>query len=86
MGCFDDNSSMQDSYTSGNFDTDYPSSNMYTFSSNVVIAGNTAYVISTKSDTGATEYDNTFVMAESDDEYYINTWTEDSTTIFFKKK
>ncbi len=84
MSCFDSSDSYWASYTSGDFNSDYPTGVTYTFS-NIVVVGSTATADSTKSTTGSTVYTNTFVMTESDDEYYIKTWTEDSSIIFQKK-
>lgn len=84
--CFDESTSLYDTYNETTFDTEYPAGTQYYFSSDVTITGNTATVTSTKSDTGGTTYDNVFEMVENNGDYYIKLWTEDGTDIIYKKK
>jgi len=85
MACFDDSASMQSSYISSKFDTDYPTGKTYSFGTAIVV-GTTATCTSTKSTTGSTTYNNVFEMVESGSDWYISKWTEDSTVIFFVKQ
>jgi len=84
--CFDESTSLYDTYNEALFDTEYPDGIIYSFSSDITISGDTATVTSTKSTTGSTTYSNTFVMVETDGDWYIQKWTEDETDIFYKKR
>ncbi len=84
--CFDESTSLYDTYNQTTFDADYPGGIQYTFSSDITITGDTATVTSTKSTTGTTTYDNTFVMVQTDGDWYIKSWDEDGTDIFYKKR
>lgn len=86
MRCFDESASYMDSYSESAFEVDYPSDHLYTFSTDITIVGETATVKSTKSHTYSAIYENVFVMIETGDEWYIKTWTEDSSIIFQKKQ
>jgi hypothetical protein len=84
--CFDESTSLYDTYNETTFDTEYPAGIQYYFSSAITITGNTATVISTKSTTGSTPYNNVFEMVNNDGGYYIKLWTEDGIDIIYKKK
>jgi hypothetical protein len=84
--CFDESTSLYNTYSVAQFDIQYPGGIQYYFSSDVTITGNTATVISTKSTTGSTTYNNVFEMVNNDGDYYIKLWTEGTTDIIYKKK
>ena len=82
--CLADSSSMQDSFTQDQFNTKFGSTAPYTTYDfgTVSVTGTTVTCTSTKS-TGDKTYENEFTMVQEGDSWYIYTWKEDGTTVWF---
>ncbi|HNX59060.1 MAG TPA: hypothetical protein PKK43_08160 [Spirochaetota bacterium] len=76
LACFADASSYQDSYTSDQFDTAFPSGVTYSFGGVSPNGDNEFECTSTKSSTDDATYDNDFTMVEENDDLFIKDWSE----------